>query len=96
MFSKDTILKIARSAKLEISDNEIIKSEENLHAITAWLENIKSVNTDNIEPLINIISDIESFVVNYDNESSTISTADCLKNATHSDGEYFLVPKVIE
>ena len=59
-----------------------------------WIEKLNEVNTDNIEPMINVHN--EPLHLNADEVSEGNIADDVLKNAPKQIYGYFAVPKVIE
>lgn len=92
--TKEDIKKASRLARIEIaeSDREVLAKQ--VGSIIGWVENLKEVNTDNIEPLTNIFD--EALRLNKDEISDGNIAEEVLKNAKDAKYGYFAVPKVIE
>ena len=92
--SKDTILKIADLAKISISEDQIDKLEIEISSILNWVENLNEVDTENIEPMSNSLTNflqMREDIVNDGEKGSEI-----LSNSPAEDKSFFVVPKVIE
>tara|TARA_E500000178_G_scaffold56711_1_gene53167 strand:+ start:5838 stop:6125 length:288 start_codon:yes stop_codon:yes gene_type:complete len=92
--SKDTILKIANLAKISISEDQIEKLESEISSILNWVENLNEVDTENIEPMSNSLTNflqMREDIVNDGEKGSEI-----LSNSPAEDKSFFVVPKVIE
>jgi aspartyl-tRNA(Asn)/glutamyl-tRNA(Gln) amidotransferase subunit C len=92
--SKDTILKIANLAKISISEDQIEKLEDEISSILNWVETLNEVDTDNIEPMSNSLTNflqMREDIVNDGEKGSEI-----LSNSPAEDKNFFVVPKVIE
>jgi len=90
--SKD-IEKVARLAQIEVgNDKEILANQ--IENVINWVEKLSEVDTDNIEPMINVHN--QSLELKKDVVSDGNITADVLKNAPNQVFGYFAVPKVIE
>jgi len=90
--SKD-IEKVARLAQIEVgNDKEILANQ--IENVINWVEKLSEVDTDNIEPMINVHN--QSLELKKDAVSDGNITADVLKNAPNQVFGYFAVPKVIE
>ena len=92
--SKDTILKIANLAKISISEDQIEKLESEISSILNWVENLNEVDTENIEPMSNSLTNflqMREDIVNDGERGSEI-----LSNSPAEDKSFFVVPKVIE
>ncbi|NDD48757.1 MAG: Asp-tRNA(Asn)/Glu-tRNA(Gln) amidotransferase subunit GatC [Alphaproteobacteria bacterium] len=92
--SKDTILKIANLAKISISEDQIEKLENEISSILNWVETLNEVDTENIEPMSNSLTNflqMREDIVNDGEKGSQI-----LSNSPAEDKNFFVVPKVIE
>ena len=87
------IEKISRLAQIEIKDDKEILATQ-IENVINWIEKLNEVNTDNIEPMINVHN--EPLHLNADEVSDGNITDDVLKNAPKQIYGYFAVPKVIE
>jgi aspartyl-tRNA(Asn)/glutamyl-tRNA(Gln) amidotransferase subunit C len=86
--------KIAHLARLEIKEEDAEKLMQDMSTIVTWMEQLNEVNTDGIEPLTSMSHEINAF--RYDTVKNQLSHTDALKNAPHSDENFFKVPKVLE
>ena len=73
---------------------EEIKLIEELNNILGWVDELKKVDTEKIEPMLSVFN--ESMVIRKDEVSSEISDELVLKNAPESKSGFFVVPKVVE
>ena len=92
--SKDTILKIANLAKISISEDQIEKLESEISSILNWVDTLNEVDTENIEPMSNSLTNflqMREDIVNDGEKGSQI-----LSNSPAEDKNFFVVPKVIE
>jgi aspartyl-tRNA(Asn)/glutamyl-tRNA(Gln) amidotransferase subunit C len=87
------IEKISRLAQIEITDDKEILANQ-IENVINWIEKLNEVNTDNIEPMINVHN--EPLHLNADEVSDGNIADDILKNAPKQIYGYFAVPKVIE
>ena len=88
------VKRIAHLSRLKITAQEAQSLKRELNGILAWVEALKAIPTDSIEPL----TSTEAAVLNMREDKVTDGgcLADILKNAPKSDDGFFLVPKVIE
>ena len=88
-------LKIARLAKLELTDQEIKEYTKDLTNILKWMEELKEVDVSNVQPVTSVTKNdlYEREDIAYKN---TVEQEKILLNAPEKIGEYFTVPKVIE
>ena len=87
------IEKISLLAQIEIKDGKEILATQ-IENVINWIEKLNEVNTDNIEPMINVHN--EPLHLNADEVSAGNIADDVLKNAPKQIYGYFAVPKVIE
>ena len=88
------IKKIASLSRIEIAESEKEGLVNQLGNIISWVETLKEVNTDDIEPLINVHNmplKLHEDEILQENKSEEI-----LKNAKNAKYNYYAVPKVIE
>ncbi|MDG1757465.1 MAG: Asp-tRNA(Asn)/Glu-tRNA(Gln) amidotransferase subunit GatC [Bacteroidia bacterium] len=84
---------LAHLARLEFSDEELIDIGNDLKKIIEFCDQLKSVDTEGIDPLIYLSDEIN--VLRDDQIKHGLKKEDALKNAPASDSDYFKVPKVI-
>ena len=89
-----TVRKVSKLAKIRINEQEEKKLIEELNNILGWVDELKKVDTEQIEPMLSVFN--ESMVMRKDEVSSEISDELVLKNAPESKSGFFVVPKVIE
>ena len=89
-----TVKKVSKLAKIRINEREESKLIEELNNILGWVDELKKVDTEQIEPMLSVFN--ESMVMRKDEVSSEISEELVLKNAPESKSGFFVVPKVVE
>ena len=89
-----TVRKVSKLAKIRINEREEKKLIEELNNILGWVDELKKVDTEKIEPMLSVFN--ESMVMRKDEVSSEISDELVLKNAPQSKSGFFVVPKVVE
>ena len=91
---KQTVLKVANLARIEVTDSEAEAMVGKLDKIIGFVEQLSEVDTDNVEPLANVV-DIDLRL-----REDVVSDGDCqdkvLANAPESLEGFFVVPKVVE
>ncbi len=85
--------KISRLAYLEFGVEEKEKIRQDLEQILTFVEKLKELETENVEPLV-YLSD-KTDVLRDDRMIPTITTDEALLNAPEKSGQFFKVPKVI-
>ena len=90
----NTINKIAKLARIRLSENEAKEMLKDMNSILDWVEQLNEVNTDKVEPLTNISS---SALSQREDEANDINSSDeILQNSPDKLEGYFAVPKVVE
>ena len=88
------VRKVSKLAKIKINEKEETKLIEELNNILGWVDELKKVDTEQIEPMLSVFN--ESMAMRKDEVSSEISDELVLKNAPESKSGFFVVPKVVE
>lgn len=91
---KQTVQKVAKLARIAITEEEADKMVGELGGILKWVEQLGEVNTDNVEPLANV-ANIE-LRMRTDEITDGGIQKDVLANAPESMEGFFVVPKVVE
>ncbi len=89
-----TVEKIARLARIRVSDTEKEKYAAELNNIMQWIEQLQEVDTDGVEPLTSVV-DMELFKRKDEITDGNIQEK-ILANAPESKEGFFVVPKVVE
>ena len=86
--------KIAHLSRLEFDGKDAEKMMNDMTAIVDWVEKLKEVNTDGVEPLTTMSYEVN--VLREDEVKEHLSHGRALINAPKKDSDYFRVPKVLE
>ena len=89
-----TVRKVSKLAKIKINEKEETKLIEELNNILGWVDELKKVNTEQVEPMLSVFN--ESMIMRKDEVSSETSEELVLKNAPKRKSGFFVVPKVVE
>jgi aspartyl-tRNA(Asn)/glutamyl-tRNA(Gln) amidotransferase subunit C len=92
--SRETVLKVARLARLRLTEAEVDDYAAKLGSILGYVEQLNEVNTDDIEPMVHAVELANVF--RDDVVTPSLSQKDALANAPKSDGKFFLVPQILE
>jgi len=92
--SRDDVDHIATLAKLSLSESEKEALSGHLSEILDYVEQLNELNTDEVEPLSHVMEIVNVFREDLPRES--LSREAVLANAPETDGEFFLVPRVID
>ncbi len=91
---RSQVAKVALLARLRLSDQELDLMTEQLTAILGYVERLGEVDTEGVEPMAHAVE--RTNVFREDVETPMLSREAALKNAPKTDGQYFLVPQIIE
>ncbi|MGI9478297.1 MAG: Asp-tRNA(Asn)/Glu-tRNA(Gln) amidotransferase subunit GatC [Hyphomicrobiaceae bacterium] len=89
-----TVRRIARLARIEVTDEEARNLEGELSGILQWVEQLNEVDTDNVEPMTCVVpvkAKLRDDVVT-DGEKAS----DVVANAPITDDNFYVVPTVVE
>ena len=89
-----TVQRIARLARIKVTDDEAKALEAELSGILNWVKQLDEVDTKGVEPMVRVVAqDMKKRVdVVTDGEIASVVTA----NAPLSEDGFFVVPKVVE
>ena len=85
---------IARLSRLHLSDEEIQFFESQVSQILSFVDKLKEVNVDGVEPTSHPLS--LSNVFRNDDVKPSMPIEEFLKTAPRARGKFFEVPKIIE
>jgi aspartyl-tRNA(Asn)/glutamyl-tRNA(Gln) amidotransferase subunit C len=91
---KNTVGKIARLARIKVSEEEKEVLSGQLSSILKMIEELNAVNTDGVEPLTSVVQ-----MQMYEREDKVTDGAipdKILTNAPEQTAGFFVVPKVVE
>jgi aspartyl-tRNA(Asn)/glutamyl-tRNA(Gln) amidotransferase subunit C len=92
--SKSEVKRITELSSIACSDDELSSYMKDLSKIIELFDKLKYVNTDNIEPLYNVIDD--NLRLRKDVSIKKNTKNDILKNVPKSKYGFYVVPKMIE
>lgn len=89
-----TVRRIARLARIKISDEEAQGLQSELSGILAWVEQLSEVDTDNIEPMTRVVpielKQRDDVVTDGEQAEAVVA------NAPVREDQFYAVPKVVE
>lgn len=88
-----TVEKLADLSKLEFDEKSKQELVGDLNHILGFIDKLNELDTENVQPLIYMNDEINSF--RKDEEKIEITQDQALKNAPDKDSDYFRVPKVL-
>jgi len=92
--SQDTIKHLAHLARLELKAEESHTLVTQLKDILDFIDKLKQLDTAKTAPTSHILP--INNVLREDNPGKSLDIAKTLENAPQKDGDFFVVPKVIE
>lgn len=92
--NRELLDKIAHLSRLEFDEKDAERMMQDMTDIVNWVEKLKEVNTDGIEPLTTMSHEVNSF--REDEVKEHLSHERALLHAPKKDADYFRVPKVLE
>jgi aspartyl-tRNA(Asn)/glutamyl-tRNA(Gln) amidotransferase subunit C len=90
----DDVRKVARLARLELADADLARLQPQLSAILDYVDQLKRLPTEGIEPLAHPLPVSNAF--RDDEPVPSLPVDDALSNAPNRIGNYFGVPAVFD
>ncbi len=89
-----TVRRIARLARIEVTDQEAKALEAELSGILDWIKQLDEVDTGKVEPMTRVVA---MTLKQRADEVTDGGIADqVLANAPAREGDFYVVPKVVE
>ncbi len=89
-----TVRRIARLARIKITDAEAQGLEKELTQILEWVEQLDEVDTNNVEPMTRVVA--QKLKMREDVVADGEKAEEVTANAPLSEDHFFVVPKVVE
>ena len=89
-----TVKRIAFLSRLRVEDDKLEATENEFNKILKWVDQLKEVNTDEVDPLVSVSEahlEMREDKVTEGNQAEAV-----LANAPMKEYGYFAVPKVVE
>jgi aspartyl-tRNA(Asn)/glutamyl-tRNA(Gln) amidotransferase subunit C len=90
----DTVRRIARLARIAVSEAEIPHLQGELNAMLAFVEQLSEVDVEGVEPMTSVTPMEMKKRADVVNDGGIAD--DIVRNAPETQGHFFLVPKVVE
>ncbi|MGL4425144.1 MAG: Asp-tRNA(Asn)/Glu-tRNA(Gln) amidotransferase subunit GatC [Cetobacterium sp.] len=91
--TRDEVLNVAKLARLEFKEEEIVRFQADLNNILNYIDVLGEVNTDDIEPLVQVHE--TGVKLREDVIKESLTSEEAMKNAPASEDGALIVPKVI-
>ena len=92
--NRELLDKIAHLSRLEFEEKDAEKMMQDMTEIVDWVEKLKEVDTDGVEPLTTMSHEVNA--LREDEVKEHLSHERALLHAPKKDDDYFRVPKVLE
>ena len=89
-----TVRRIARLARIAVSEAEVPHLQGELNAMLAFVEQLSEVNVDGVEPMTSVTPMEMKKRADVVNDGGIPD--DIVRNAPETQNHFFLVPKVVE
>jgi len=91
---RETVRRIARLARIAITDEEAARLEMELSGILDWVAQLDELDTATVEPMTRV--EAMTMKKRADKVTDGYCADDIVKNAPEVDDHYFVVPKIVE
>ncbi|MCT4655361.1 MAG: Asp-tRNA(Asn)/Glu-tRNA(Gln) amidotransferase subunit GatC [Cohaesibacter sp.] len=91
---KDTVKRVARLARLSVTDDEAESLKGELNSILDWVELLNEVDVENVAPMTSVVT--QEMRKRADGVTDGGYASVVTSNAPAHEDNYFMVPKVIE
>ena len=92
--TKEEVLHVAKLARLNLTEEETERLMSDMGSIIGFADKLNELDTEGVVPTAHAIPMQNAF--REDEVKSSYDREDILKNAPSSDGDGFLIPKVVE
>jgi aspartyl-tRNA(Asn)/glutamyl-tRNA(Gln) amidotransferase subunit C len=91
---EDTVRRIARLARIKITDTEAKALESELSTIFNWIAQLEEVDTRNVEPMTRVVA--TTLKMREDLVTDGEIPDQIVANAPARENDFFIVPKIVE
>lgn len=92
--TRSDVLKVALLARLKLTDAEVDDCTAKLGSVLAYVDSLNEVVTDEVEPMVHAVE--LSNVFRADQVAPSLPREAALANAPKTDGQFFLVPQILD
>ena len=89
-----TVRRVARLARIKVSDEDVPRLAGELNSILHWIEQLNEVDISGVEPLTSVVT--MKMKTRPDVVTDGQYPADVVRNAAAQEDNFFMVPKVVE
>ncbi len=91
--SPEEVAKVAKLARLDLSEAKIGQYAEQLDGILGYMDKLSELDTQSVEPMYTPVDQVS--VMRDDVVKKDYAREDILKNAPETDGAFFIVPRIV-
>lgn len=91
--SPEKALAIATLARLEISHEQAVTLGAQMDDILGYMDKLNEIDTTSVEPMYTPVD--QPGALRADEVAKEFPRAEILRNAPETDGEYFIVPRIV-
>lgn len=92
--SKEDVVHVAKLARVELSEKELERMTKELDSILSYMEQLRMVDTSNVEPTTHAMELYNVF--REDEVCPSLAVDEALANAPKKHNDAFEVPRIIE
>ena len=91
--TREGVLGVAKLARVEVNEEEIQRFQADLNNILDYIDVLGEINTDNVEPLVQVNE--SGMKLREDIIKKSLTSEEAMKNAPASQDGALIVPKVV-
>jgi aspartyl-tRNA(Asn)/glutamyl-tRNA(Gln) amidotransferase subunit C len=91
---QNTVRRIAKLARIKVSEDDLARLEGELNSILQWIEMLNEVDTTDVEPMTSVVK--MSMKMRDDIVTEGFDPAAVTGNAPRIEDDFYVVPKVVE
>ena len=92
--SRDDVRKVARLARIAVSEDRLEPLAGELNGILAWINQLNEVDVEGVEPMTSVVETV--LPLRADIVTDGDRQAEVLANAPRTEDGFFVVPKSVE
>jgi aspartyl-tRNA(Asn)/glutamyl-tRNA(Gln) amidotransferase subunit C len=94
LISRDTVLYIARLARLRLADGEVEHMRRDLDAVLGYVASLQSLDTAGVAPTTHVLE--IATLLRRDEVAGVLAVSEVVRNAPEHTESAMVVPKVLE
>tara|TARA_B100000700_G_C14703681_1_gene695701 strand:+ start:452 stop:739 length:288 start_codon:yes stop_codon:yes gene_type:complete len=91
--SSSDVRKVAKLARLELPEDQIVTYTKQLEDILSYVDQLQKIDTKNVPPTSRAVEVVNA--MREDSVEVNCSREDILNQAPHREGDFFRVPKIL-